>query len=118
MAISGAITAAATIGGAVIGNQQKQKAKGQAGQAERDAEAAQKAADAKLQQSHDATIQAESQAGAVARKKLGGTVDDGPPSAPLTPPAGVAGAGSLGGLPGNVHTLLTGSQQRKALLGQ
>lgn len=76
MAVTGTIAAVATVGSAIVGNQQKQKAKGQAGQAQRDADAAQAAADLKVKQAHDSNIQAQAQAGAVARKALGGTIDD------------------------------------------
>jgi hypothetical protein len=73
MAVTGTIAAASTIGSAIIGNQQKQKAKGQAGQIERDAQAAQDAADKKAQQLHDQNLLAQSQAGAVARASLEAT---------------------------------------------
>lgn len=71
MAISaGIIAAATTVGSLVAGNQSKQKAKGQIGQVETDAKAAQDAADASLKQQHDATITDESTAAAITRKKL------------------------------------------------
>lgn len=70
MAITGTIAAVATVGSMVVGNQQKQKAKGKAGEIERDAKAAQDAADAKVRQAHDDNIRAQSQAGAVARGAL------------------------------------------------
>lgn len=94
MAISAAIAAAATtIGGAVVSNQQKQKAKGQASQIERDSQAAQAAADAKLQQQHDESIQEQSQAGAILRKKLEKPLAPSPRSATLlTPQAPLAPA--------------------------
>lgn len=91
MGVSAGIAIATTVGGMVVGNQQKQKAKGEAGQAERDAAAAQAAVDLKLKQQHDDTIRQESQAGAVARKQM---MNDGASStpkplgaAPITPPA-------------------------------
>jgi hypothetical protein len=73
MAVTGGIVAATTIGSAIIGNQQKQKAKGQAGQIERDAAAAQAAADAKAQQIHDENLRAQSQTAGVARASLEAT---------------------------------------------
>lgn len=73
MAISGTIAAVATIGSMVVGNQQKQKAKGQAAQAQRDAQAASDAADKKAQEMHDQNVLAQSQAGAVARSAMEGT---------------------------------------------
>lgn len=60
---SGIVSVASTVYGYVNANQQRQKAKGVAGQAA----AAQAAADTKLQQAHDANIQQQAQAGAVAR---------------------------------------------------
>lgn len=102
MAITGAIVAAATstIGGAVISNQAKQKAKGQAGQIERDSQAAQDAADAKLKQQHDQTIADESTVAGIARKKL---------SQPLAQPSTILTSGS--GAP-------RAPSQPKTLLGQ
>lgn len=83
MAITAGIAVGSAIVGGVMGNQQAQKAKGQAGQAERDAQAAQAAADAKLAEQHREDIQAQSQAGAVARKAMGGTIN---PNTPIAPP--------------------------------
>jgi hypothetical protein len=73
VAISGSIAAVATVGSMIVGNQQKQKAKGQAAQIERDAQAAQEAADKKARQIHDENVLAQSQAGAVARTAMEGT---------------------------------------------
>lgn len=116
-AISSLIAGAAmAVGGAILGNQAKQKAKGQAGQVERDASAAQAGADAKLKQAHDANIQAQSQAGGVARKALGGTLDDGPPGVGSEPGTLLTpGSRQIAQTNGFVHTLNTGG--RKALLG-
>lgn len=73
MGVSAAIGVGSMLVSAVVGNQEKQKAKGQAAQVERDSQAAQAAADAKLQQTHDANIQSESQAGQVARNAVSAT---------------------------------------------
>jgi hypothetical protein len=114
--ITAAVTAGAAIGSAVIGNQKKQKAKGEAAQVERDSQAAQDAADAKAKQSHDANIQAQAQAGAVARKALGGTLDDGPAAAASAPPTLLTPTAKPPAQdPGYIHTLA--SPGRKALLG-
>lgn len=69
---AGVVGAVTAIGGAIAGNQAKQKAKGQAGQAERDAQAAQDAADAKLRAQHFQDIEDQAQAGAIGRRAIEG----------------------------------------------
>lgn len=112
MAISATIATVATVGGMVAGNQAKQKAKGQAGQVERDAQAASDAADKKLQATHDQNILAQSQAAGVARAGLEATPARASTliSPNLNPPKASAGASPL---PAPIAPV-----QRKTLLGQ
>lgn len=115
MAVSAGIAAVVTtVGGMVAGNQQKQKAKGEAAKVQRDAQTASDAADKKLQDQHDQNIFAQSQAAGVARNALSATPKRAstlisPDLKAPTAPASANGAP----LPGPIAPV-----QRKTLLGQ
>lgn len=97
-----------TVGGAIIGNQERQKAKGEAGAIERQSAADQAAADAKLKFEHDQDIRAQSQAGAIARAAM---------SQPLAPTSTllIHPGGAPPGQPSGFQPLPSGP--RKMLLG-
>jgi hypothetical protein len=113
MGLSAGIMAVTTIGSAIAGNQQKQKAKGQAAQIQRDAQAAQDAADAKAAQLHTDTLVQQSQAAGVARAAAEASPKR---SSTLISPTLSSGTPPL--VTPNASPLPMAPLQRKTLLGQ
>lgn len=111
MAVTGGIALASTVGSAIIGNQQKQKAKGQAGKVMADAQAAQDAADAKLRQQHFQNLEAQSQAALVARNAIAQPLAR--PASLTAPNASPPASAATTPLPAPLAPV-----QRKTLLGQ